>query len=184
MEHETLQPLDLSVPIHQLPVWVYGLSVILFIVPLLVYALVRPNVMAGFFMGENLLYLVVLIVGHEAVHALGWKTASGLPWSKFKFGIAWRALAPYCHATEPMSVAAYRFGAALPAFITGILPVLLAIVLANPGLAFIGAVLCSGAVGDVYVLWTLRDIPADALVQDHSENAGCIVYLPRSGATV
>jgi hypothetical protein len=181
MSSENMQTLDLSVPIHHLPLWVYALSLVLFAVPLAAYALVRENWLDGFFMGENLVYLIVLIIAHEGVHALGWKLASGLPWSKFKFGIAWRALAPYCHATEPMSVSAYRLGAALPGLLTGLAPVLLAMVLNNPGLGFIGAVMCSGAVGDIYVIWTLRHIPATALVQDHSENAGCVVFLPGNG---
>jgi hypothetical protein len=178
--NENMQTLDLSVPIHQLPAWVYGLSLVLLIVPLVPYVLLHG---LGQFLGNAfglavLPLFAVFIVVHELVHAIGWKLASGLPWSVFRFGFAWRALAPYCHSTRPMNVVAYRIGGALPGIVTGVLPLLYATLTANAELAFVSTLLVMGAVGDVYVLWSLRHVPDDALVQDHSENAGCVVYLP------
>lgn len=171
--------LDLSVPVHELPRWVWGLSLILLIVPLapfvavhglltLLYGLNTPWIVVGFF---------VLIVAHEAIHAIGWKVASGLPWTSFRFGFAWRGLAPYCHCKQPMNVVAYRIGGILPLIFTGILPWLIGLALADAALTFIGAMLIMGAVGDIYVLWSLRAVPSSAQVIDHESNAGCMVLL-------
>jgi hypothetical protein len=173
---------DRSVPLTELPSWVYMLSFVLFVVPIvpavLVWGIGRVwNEGFGWWLLAGLLILVVV---HEGVHALGWKFASRLPWSAFRFGIIWRALAPYCHATEAMNVQAYRIGGAAPLVVTGILPLIYGYLVASNGWVVMGAIAISAAVGDIFVLWTLRDLPADALVRDHSQNAGCIVYLPEN----
>ena len=115
---------------------------------------------------------------HEAVHAIFWKISSGLAWSQFTFGFKWEALAPYCHAQAPMPLMPYRIGALAPVIVTGILPWLFALLNGSAPLALLSAVLISAAIGDFYVLWLLRDVPAGADVRDHPEKAGGIVYLP------
>jgi hypothetical protein len=175
---ETMTTLDLSIPAHRLPGWVWWLAIALFVIPLLPFA-VRYGFLAVLVGGLwQIPVVLVLIVAHEAVHAIGWKFAGGLPWSKFKFGIVWKALAPYCHATVPMNVNAYRIGAVMPLIVTGIVPLVLAYIAGDAGWTFISAVMISAAVGDIYVLWTLRDMPSNALIQDHPSQVGCIAYLP------
>ncbi|MCU0513910.1 MAG: DUF3267 domain-containing protein [Anaerolineae bacterium] len=171
--------LDLSVPLHRLPAWVYGLSLVLLVVPLLPYVALYglDRFLGGAFGAWQVPAALLLIVAHEAVHALGWKLAGGLAWRQFKFGVAWRALAPYCHATAPMPVAAYRLGAVLPLIVTGIVPALLALAAGDAGWTFLSAIMISAAVGDIFVLWTLRHIPAGAQVEDHPSQAGCVVHL-------
>ncbi|QPC84411.1 DUF3267 domain-containing protein [Phototrophicus methaneseepsis] len=171
---------DYSVSIAQLPSWVIWLSVVLMVFPALVYLLIYgwDATWGNLSILALLVEFVVLIVAHELVHAIGWKFASGLPWAKFRFGILWQGLAPYCHAIEPMSLQAYRIGAILPLFITGVLPWLVALVVGDTSLAIVGALLISGAVGDIYVIWTLRALPASVLVQDHTSRVGCVVYMP------
>ncbi len=171
--------LDLSVPIHELPRWVYILSAVLMIVPLVPFVLAHDMLalLYGIHPLEVLVGFVLLIVLHEGIHAIGWKIASGLPWSAFTFGFAWRAMAPYCHAKQPMNVRAYRIGAVLPLILTGIVPWLIGLALADATITVLGTLLITGAVGDIYVLWSLREMPASARVIDHESNAGCVVLL-------
>ncbi len=175
-EPENPQGRDLSVPIEEIGTEALGMSVLLIAVPIAVYWLTWGGV--GF-RGGNVLNIVGLIIAlvfaHEGVHALGWKIWGGLAWSDLEFGFAWRALAPYCHATAPMRADAYRFGAALPGVVTGVLPYLFGLLTADWLWALSGAILISGAVGDIYVLWLIRELPPDAVVKDHPSNAGCIV---------
>lgn len=173
---------DYSVSIAELPRWVIWLSIILMVIPILIYILAYgwsavwgPASLLAIFAAT-----IILVIVHELVHAIGWKFASGLSWSRFRFGILWQGLAPYCHAIDPMPLNAYRFGAVLPLVITGILPWLVGLFAVDAALAIAGAVLISGAVGDIYVLWTLRAVPANVLVQDHDSRVGCIVYEPDS----
>lgn len=180
--NETMQTLDLSVPLDKLPLWVYGLSAALIVVPLLPFGLLYG---AEYLLknAANMLLLpifIALVLLHEVCHAIGWKFAGGLRWSNFKFGFSWKGLAPYCHATVPMNVQGYRFGAALPGIVTGVVPLIIGTITADAGLTFVSAVMISAAVGDIYVLWTLRNIPPYAQVIDHPSNAGCLVLLPQN----
>ncbi|MBE0690578.1 MAG: DUF3267 domain-containing protein [Anaerolineae bacterium] len=119
--------------------------------------------------------MLVGIVLHEGIHALGWKFFGNLRWRDLRFGVDRKTLSPYCHARVPMSARAYRIGALLPGILTGLLPTVAGIVLEHAFLTAIGAVLLSAAIGDLIVLWVLRTIPPDAHVLDHPSNAGCYV---------
>jgi hypothetical protein len=171
--------LDLSVPIHELPRWVWMLSGVLMFAPLIPYVILYGifTLLYGMNPLAILLGFMGLIVLHEAIHAIGWKLASGLPWTVFSFGFAWRALAPYCHAKEPMGVNAYRIGGILPLIFTGLVPWLIGLAQADATVTVLGTLLIAGAVGDIYVLWSLRHVPASARVIDHESNAGCVVLL-------
>lgn len=168
---------DVSVPLEEIIMQATGLSLVMMIVPLLIYIMVWgwQDLFAGF-NGFVLVGLVIFFtLWHEGFHAIGWKYWGNLEWRDLKFGFAWRALAPYCHAKAPMQADAYRFGAALPGVMTGLVPFLGALVIGNGMMAIASAVMISGAVGDVYVLWVMREVPQDAIVMDHPSNAGCIV---------
>jgi hypothetical protein len=170
---------DLSVPVHELPRWVWMLSLFLLFAPLIPFIAVHGilTLLYGMTPVEILIGFAILIVLHEGIHALGWKLASGLPWSAFTFGIAWRALSPYCHCKQPMGVIPYRIGGILPLIFTGILPWLIGMATANATITALGTMLIAGAVGDIYVLWTIRNVPASAQLIDHESNAGCVVLL-------
>lgn len=179
---ENMKTMDLSVPLNKLPIWIYGLSVALWLLPMIPFVMLYgiPYFLSNAF---NLIILpgfIVLVILHELFHAIGWKYAGGLKWSKFKFGFSWRGLAPYCHATAPMHVRAYRFGAALPGIVTGVVPLMIGTLMGDAPLTFVSAVMISAAIGDIYVLWTLRNVPDYAQVVDHPSNAGCLVLLPQN----
>ena len=175
-----MREVDYSLPFDKLPNWLVPLSIMMLVLPLAPLMLQR-----GFMVifSESwawwlLPLIVLLILAHEAVHAIGWKLASGLAWSDFKFGFSWKGLAPYCHATKPMNVRAYRIGAILPALLTGLLPLIIAYWLISVPLILLSGIMISAAVGDVFVLWTVRNLPKEAKVLDHPSQVGCIAYLP------
>lgn len=174
--------LDYTVELEALPRWVLWLGLLLTVVPLVPFAFLysAQALIGNIHILGLILGFIVLIVAHELVHAIGWKFTSGLPWHRFSFGVLWRVLAPYCHAKDPMALTPYRIGAVLPLFMTGILPWLVGLFQADATLTIVGSLLISGAIGDIYVLWVLRDLPTSALVQDHPSRAGCIAYLPIS----
>lgn len=131
--------------------------------------------MMGLFTG--LLILVGGICLHEALHVLGWMAASGKTFSTFKFGIDPKTLSPYAHSTEPMALIPYRIGGALPGVVTGLLPYLIGLISGSPAWVFWGYLFLMAAVGDWMVLWLLRKVPANALVEDHPSRAGCTILL-------
>jgi hypothetical protein len=182
-DSDSRQGTEYAVALDNLPFVLVPLNIALLLVPLALFALVHPQSSFNSFLSLWLIPgLVVGVLLHEAVHAIFWKVSSGLAWSQFTFGFKWEALAPYCHAKAPMPLRPYRIGALAPAVLTGLLPWLVALWIDSAPLALLGAVLISAAIGDFYVLWLLRDVPAEADVRDHPEKAGGIVYLPDSSA--
>lgn len=176
--NDNMRVVDKSVPMQNLPMWVWIFSLVALGVPLI------PLLFTGLSFTETISWwllplFILFIIFHEAVHAIAWKYASGLAWSDFKFGVQWKTFTPYCHAKEPMPIRAYRIGAVAPGIVTGLLPYIVALIIGSPGLLFVAAALISGAAGDAYILWLLRDVPDDALVKDHDTNAGAWVYYPQ-----
>ena len=129
-------------------------------------------------MRNLLLALPALLVGivlHEGIHALGWIIFGGVSPRSISFGVDRKTLSPYAHADVPMGATGYRIGALLPGLLTGILPTLVGIIAVDAGLTLLGAFLLSAAVGDVLVVWVIRAVPGRAQVIDHPSKAGCLV---------
>jgi hypothetical protein len=124
------------------------------------------------------IFLVTVIPGilaHELIHAIAWSFAARWPISAIQIGIHWRAVSPYAHPREPMQVGPYRTGALMPAVVLGFLPAALAILLGRPLLMAWSLVFVLAAGGDFVVLWLIRRVPHDSLVQDHPTRVGCQV---------
>ena len=136
-----------------------------------------PSLAAGWQrLGLWIIPLLLLgIVVHEALHAAGWRLFAGVPWRDITFGIHWKALMPYAHCRVPVPARAYRWAGALPGLLTGLLPVLLALIFGWGGLLILGAILLSSAAGDALIIWALRGVPANARVVDHPSLPGSLV---------
>lgn len=173
-----MREVDYSVPMTELPRTLALLSVALMVLPVVPFVLIYDLGNLQLLWVFPLFILLVLV--HEAVHAIAWKVSSGLAWRDFNFGFKWEALAPYCHAQKPMALQPYRIGAAAPLVVTGILPLIVAYINGSTTLAVVSALMISVAVGDLYILWLIRDVPPEAQLRDHPENAGCIVLLPET----
>lgn len=172
---------DVSIPLDALLRRALIPTLALLLAPLVVFALLwRADLLldAVTSLGSFVLVLlgfVLLVVAHELVHAAGWAVFGRLPLSAIRFGVDGKTLSPYARALLPMPASAYRVGAALPLLLTGVVPWLLALLTGSGPLAVVSALLISGAVGDLLVLWVIRDVPAQARVIDHPANAGCFV---------
>lgn len=168
---------DISVPLTEIVAKGLILSLLLMIMPLIPHVLLH-GFEFGFRSieyGWGVLTIIILLLAHEATHALGWILFAGVAPGNIRFGFAWRTLSPYAHALVAMPAAGYRVGVILPLIVTGIIPVVVGTI-ANLGwLTAAGAVLVSGAVGDLIVLWVIRAVPGAAQVIDHPKNAGCYV---------
>lgn len=123
-------------------------------------------------------FIAVFLVGtfiHEGLHAVGWMLFAGVPRNAIEIGVKWKLLTPYAHSQQAMPAAGYRWGTALPGLLMGILPALLAVVLGSGLLLLVGVFFTVVAGGDFLVLWLLRSVPGDALVEDHPTRVGCII---------
>lgn len=115
------------------------------------------------------------VLGHELLHGITWMIAGNKPPGAVRFGFQLKTLTPYAHCTEPIDISAYRWGAAVPGVILGIVPGIIAMAIGSPGLLVFGFLFTLAAGGDALILWVLRDVPAGSLVEDHPSRAGCFV---------
>jgi len=142
---------------------------------------------AGFdqFFGRFWLFLLVFLVGiviHEALHGLTWMIAGRKPLSAMKFGVQWKVLTPYAHSTEPMPAWAYRLGTIMPGLVLGFLPLLIGLIGGSGWVFFVGVVFTLAAGGDFLILWLIRRVDRQALIEDHPTRAGCYVLLDAPAA--
>ncbi len=176
---------DVAIPIDRLLGMrsVFALSLGLFILPIPIYFMFYDSTQFSdtFLRWQTLILafpaVIFFIAMHELTHALGWMVFGRLSWSTISFGIDRKTFSPYAHANMPMPARAYRIGAALPSITTGLLPICWGLFTGNGAITVLGAFLLSAAVGDFVVLWIIRHVPADALVRDHPEKAGCLVKI-------
>lgn len=115
------------------------------------------------------------ILAHELIHAIAWARAARRPLSAIELGIRWRSLAPYAHPRDPITVEAYRFGAAMPMLLLGLAPAFAATVTGAPRLMAWGLFFVFTAGGDMLLLWLIRKVPDGSTVEDHPSRVGCRV---------
>ena len=115
------------------------------------------------------------IVAHEGLHALAFRFAGGAEWTSIRFGMNWKALAPYAHCRSAMSARAYRIAVSLPGLVLGSVPAAIAIATGDGWLAVWGFVMIAAAGGDIAILLAIRKVPGRRMVRDHPARAGCEV---------
>jgi hypothetical protein len=119
--------------------------------------------------------LVLGIVIHELVHGVAWALRARQPLSIIRFGINWKALAPHAQCTVPLPASIYRFGAAAPGVLLGVVPAMAGALGGSGAVAVFGWLMILGAGGDLVVLWLIRSLRGGVLVRDHPTRAGCVV---------
>ena len=119
---------------------------------------------------------LVGIVLHELVHGLAWMAGGQLPFAKMKFGFQWKTLTPFAHCTVAIPKAGYVFGTLMPLLLLGVMPFLISLINGNGWLFLFGVLFTFAACGDLLIVWLLRGVSWEALVEDHPENAGCYVH--------
>lgn len=126
---------------------------------------------------DSLIFLVGIVLGlvvHELVHGVTWLLLLKKGFSHLSFGLMTGAV--YCHIDVPMDKRKYAIGALMPLLLVGVVPWVAAILSGCLTWMLVGAVMISGAIGDIMIVWTLRSEPASTLVYDHPSEAGCYVY--------
>lgn len=136
------------------------------------------RLMDGFSGVGSLLFMVVVVAGivaHEAIHGLSWVLFGRKPLGAIRFGFHVKSLSPYAHLKEPVRARVYRLGGAMPGVVLGLLPSLIGIVTGNGPIMLFGLFFTFVAGGDALILWLIRRVDPNALVEDHPTRAGCYV---------
>ncbi len=124
------------------------------------------------------------IAAHELIHGVSWKLAAGLPFEKIKFGFQIKTLTPYAHCTVPIAKSSYVVGTLMPAGVLGFIPFIISLINGNGWILVFGILFTFAAVGDFLIVWLIRFVPWNKLVEDHPVNAGCFVYHSEKAGSV
>jgi predicted membrane protein len=120
-------------------------------------------------------WIVAGVIAHELLHGIGFRYIGAVSWDQIRFGVKWKWLTPYAGTSSVLSARQYAWSIALPGVVLGVGPSLLAIALGSAAIAWFGAIMLAGAAGDALIVWTLRDVPPTARVQDSPDRMGCAV---------
>ena len=123
--------------------------------------------------------LVVLIVVHELIHGLSWAVYAEHHWKDIEFGFMKQYLTPYCTCTVPLSKGQYIFGALMPLFVLGILPMIVGILTGSAPVLFMGIIMADSAAGDILIVWKILRYKSEAesiVYIDHPTQAGGVIF--------
>jgi hypothetical protein len=115
------------------------------------------------------------IFAHELIHMFTWAFFAKKPLTAFKLGFQWKSLTPYAHCKEPMDIQPYRIGSFAPGLLLGILPWIISLFTGDILLFLFGILYTTAAGGDFLILWLIRNVKPNTLVEDHPSNAGCYI---------
>jgi hypothetical protein len=121
------------------------------------------------------LFFLIGIIIHEAIHGFTWMVAGRKSLKTIRFGINIKALTPYAHCNEPLTIRVYRLGTLMPGVLLGIIPYLLGLLSGYGGIMLFGLLFTVAAGGDALVLWVIRKEKPERLVLDHPTRVGCLI---------
>jgi len=113
---------------------------------------------------------------HELIHMFAWAISARKPLNVFKLGFQWKSFTPYAHCKEPMDIQPYRIGSFAPGLLLGILPWFISLFTGDILLFIFGLLYTTAAGGDFLILWIIRNVKPNTLVEDHPTNAGCYIF--------
>ena len=120
--------------------------------------------------------LFLLVIVHEALHALAALQWGNVPFSSIRFGFKWKWLAPYCHFSRPIRMGAFRVFLLLPLGVTTAVTGL--VLLLDPALwtLFLFCLAFSASAADVLTYFRVQDYRSDLWVKDHPSEPGCFIW--------
>lgn len=119
---------------------------------------------------------IATIILHELIHGVTFAFFSKKGVKSIKFGVIWNKLTPYCHCKEPLLLKYYIIGGAMPMIILGFIPFVYSLIFGN-FILLIFAFFCTvGAIGDLIIIYMLRNEDRNNMVLDHPSEVGCFIY--------
>ncbi|BAY87141.1 hypothetical protein NIES267_66590 [Calothrix parasitica NIES-267] len=167
----------LYAPITALPfiVILIGLYIYIWKLPN-VFVEIRNSIFQNF-----LIFILAVFIGH-----ISYALIKGITWELFgsnkekaiRYGIRKTNIGTtsfHAYYEKTMEIKAYKLGIAIPGIIVGIIPASLGIIIGNIFIFSIGLFSIFTAGEDILVMWLLRNVEADSLVEDHPKRVGCYV---------
>lgn len=155
---------------------IISISLFMFILPMAFAVLLKATVFKSSYGSTKLWYLdliiyvvsiLLLIVAHELIHALGFKIFGKAKHKEIKFGIAPKQGMVFCTCSKPITAKAYLLTLILPIIITGVIPLIIVTIWGNIFWIIIFSFMISGGAGDIIMLKEVVKLDKKQLVLDH-----------------
>ena len=173
---------ELTVGIVKANVFAIVLLVPLFIIGFGLFLLNNKSFSGSFTATAMLLLLPVflaLIVIHELIHGVGWAIFAEHGFKDIEFGFMKQYLTPYCTCLVPLTKGQYVFGAMLPCFLLGVVPMIVSILVGSLPLLLLGIIMTDSAAGDIMIVWKIlryRSENKEIVYMDHPTQAGGVIF--------
>lgn len=128
---------------------------------------------------QLVLFLLMLIVLHEAFHGLTWAIFTENHLRSIGFGVIWKLLMPYCTCLVPLKKWQYMLGIAMPTVILGFGLMIPALLYRSSLLFFSSILMIYGGGADLYVFLELlfqKKTVNDVVYIDHPSECGYVVF--------
>lgn len=125
-----------------------------------------------------LLWMMLLIFLHEAIHALTWAIFTKEHLKSVHFGVMWQYLTPYCTCDEPLGKWQYIIGGAMPTIILGFGLGGYAIKTGSLGTLALAVIMVISGGGDALIIKNILGYPVQSgsVYYDHPYEAGVVVF--------
>lgn len=156
--------------------YMINLSLIMFIVPFVVSLIINIMVfdtsqtITGKIYFDLLILIssiIMLLIMHEGIHALGFIIFGKLNAKDIGFGIIPKQGMIYCTAKKPMKAKEYMVALILPIIFTGIIPLIVSTVWGNYIWIFVFSIMVSGGAGDIIMFNQVRKLDKNQMILDH-----------------
>ncbi len=124
--------------------------------------------------------LILGVVLHELIHGIFFAKYAQKGVRSVKFGVMWKALAPYAHCKEPLKIKEYKVALVAPLILVGILPAIIGIITGSSELLILGIAMSGGAAGDLMIYDLIKKENPEDYVQDHPSEAGYFIFREKS----
>ena len=173
---------ELTVSIVKANIFAVVLLIPLLVIGMGLFVLKNKDIGSGFsslsFIWLMLAFVAMIFV-HELLHGLGWSIFAENHFHDVEFGFMKQYLTPYCACMAPLSKKQYIFGALLPCFVLGIVPMFAGILTGSMPLLLMGILMTDSAAGDIIIVWNIlryRSEHSEVVYMDHPTQAGGVVF--------
>ncbi len=120
--------------------------------------------------------LVMLVVVHEALHALAALLWGKAQFSSIRFGFKLKWLVAYCHCASPMRMGVFRIYSLLPLALTTVVTGLVLWWAPTVWTLLLFSSTFSACAGDILIYLKIQEFPGNLWVQEHPSGIGCYVW--------
>ncbi len=123
--------------------------------------------------------IVVLVAVHEMIHGACWVIFAPGRFDDIEFGILKPTFNPYCTCLAPLKRNQYIVGVMMPGLVLGVVPFIIAIIVASQTLMLMAITMIAAATGDIMILGKVigyKKRAGEIMYMDHPTEAGCVVF--------